>query len=428
MSRRYGRLHFAGAVRGMGMLDSQYKVIFCVAVTALYATAVFSCANPLIQAQEKQKREEFGSSLKRLKWDEREQRAVETKRGDEPPDSETVFRVETALAVFEILALDKKGRTVSGLTKDDLIVTEDGAQQEVANLSPGDGSTVPRSIVLIIDYSGSLQPFIENSVAAARTLVDRLKPNDRMAVVTDDVALLVDFTRDKGKLKKGLDSLRKRANSGRPGRSEQYSALLATLKELLAGVERPIIIFQTDGDELGRLRSAEAPGIPAIPYNQFKEYSIEDIYTAAEKTRTTIYSVIPGVRFAGVPPEEHVERARTLFERLLKPQEDWRGWRRSLTPTFEDYLRSRAQMSLRQQLALAGIAALTGGWAEYLEEPGQAAGIYDRIFAGIDRRYILTYYPTNIKRDGKLRRVEIKARNHPDYIILGKKSYYADSQ
>ena len=77
---------------------------------------------------------------------------------------------------------------------------------------------------------------------------------------------------------------------------------------------------------------------------------------------------------------------------------------------------------------LAGIANLTGGWAEYLEEPGHAAGIYDRIFSGIERRYILTYYPTNTKRDGKLRRVEIKVRNHADYIILGKKSYYAESQ
>ncbi|HEX5085399.1 MAG TPA: VWA domain-containing protein [Blastocatellia bacterium] len=395
---------------------------------ALYTAAVCSCANPSAIAQEKQKREEFGSSLKRLKWDEREQRAVETKEGDQRPDSDTVIRVDTSLAVFEILALDKKGRTVSGLTRDDFIVTEDGAPQEVATLSPADNSTVPRSIVLIMDYSGSLQPFIENSVAAARTLVDRLKPNDRMAVVTDDVALLVDFTRDKGKLRKGLDSLRKKATSGRPGRSEQYSALLATLKELLAGVGRPTIIFQTDGDELGRLRSADSSGVSPMPNSQFKEYSLEDIYSAAEKTRTTIYSVIPGVRFAGVPPEEHIERARKLFERLFRPLQEWGGWRRGLTPTFEDYLRSRAAMSLRQQLALAGIADLTGGWAEYLEEPEQAAGIYDRIFAGIERRYILTYYPTNTKRDGKLRRVEIKARNHPDYVILGKKSYYADGQ
>jgi hypothetical protein len=165
-----------------------------------------------------------------------------------------------------------------------------------------------------------------------------------------------------------------------------------------------------------------------MPRDSSKEYSLEDIYTAAEKTRAPIYAVIPGIRFAGVPPEEHIERARRLFGKLFQLQQELGGWGRHLTPTFENYLRSRAQTALRQQLALAGIANLTGGWAEYLEEPGHAAGIYDRIFSGIERRYILTYYPTNTKRDGKLRRVEIKVRNHPEYTILGKKSYYADSQ
>jgi len=400
--------------------------------TALYVALASSFVSPMPWAQEKQKREEFGSSLKRLKWDEREQRAVETKKSDERSDSETVIRVETSLAVFEILAFDKKGRAVSGLGKGDFIVTEDGAPQEVASLSPGDGSTVPRSIILIIDYSVSQFPFIESSVAAAKALVDRLKPNDRMAIVTDDVALLAPFTRDKFKLKDGLDSLRRRAKSKRFGRSEQYSALLATLKELTGGVERPIIIFQTDGDEFSSLRNAAVSStgaeVRATPGDSSKEYSIEDIYTAAEKSRASIYALIPGVRFAGVPPEEHVERARRLFGKLFQPQQEWGGWGRQLTPTFESYLRSRAQTALRQQLALAGIANLTGGWAEYLEEPGQAAEIYDRIFSGIERRYILTYYPTNTKRDGKLRRVEIKVRNHPEYAILGKKSYYADSQ
>jgi VWFA-related protein len=410
----------------------RYKSILRGGVIALYVALASYFVSLAPRAQEKQKREEFGSSLKRLRWDEREQRTVETKRGDERSDSDTVIRVETSLAVFEILAFDKKGRAVQGLSKGDFIVTEDGAPQEVASLSPGDGSTVPRSVILIIDYSVSQLPFIESSVVAAKALVDRLKPNDRMAIVTDDVALLAPFTRDKLRLKDGLDSLRKRAKSKRFGRSEQYSALLATLKELTAGVERPIIIFQTDGDELSSLRNAAAspPGaeVRATPGDSFKEYSLEDIYTAAEKTRASIYAVIPGVRFAGVPPEEHVERARKLFGKLFQLQQEWGGWGSQLTPTFENYLRSRAQTALRQQLALAGIANLAGGWAEYLEEPGQAAGLYDRIFSGIERRYILTYYPTNTKRDGKLRRVEIKVRNHPEYAILGKKSYYAESQ
>jgi VWFA-related protein len=398
---------------------------------ALCAALASSFVNYSTEAQEKQRREEFGSSLKRLKWDEKRREIVEEKREGDRSDSEMVIRVETALAVFDILVRDKGGRAVLGLSKDDFIVNEDGKPQEVASLSLGDGSTVPRSIVLIIDYSGSQAPFIENSVAAAKTLVDKLKPNDRMAIVTDDVALLAPFTQDKKRLKDGLDSLRKKAKSGRPGRSEQYSALLATLKELVGGAQRPIIIFQTDGDELNRLRNAanmpDGVNMPSTLRDQFKEYSLEDIYTTAEKTRTTVYTVIPGVRFAGVPPEEHLERARVVFNKMFQLRQEWRGWRPE-APGFEDYLRSRARTLLRQQLALAGVAKLTGGWAEFLEEPEQAVGIYDRIFAGIERRYILTYYPTNSKRDGSLRRVEIKVRDHPEYVIVGKKSYYAESQ
>lgn len=381
------------------------------------------------RAQEKSRRQEFGASLKQLKWDEQRQEVVDTERRPDAPEQDNVLRVETALAVFDILVLDAQRQPVPGLKKDDFVIAEDGKPQQPASLLLGDGSSVPRSIVLIMDYSGSLRPFIESSVAAARLLVDKLKRNDRMAIVTDDVSLLVDFTTDKGKLKDGLNSLRKHAKSGRPGRSEQYSALLATLKELVANEERPIIIFQTDGDELGKLRNAAnaPPGVP-LPAQlraQFKEYSLEDISLAAAKTRTTIYSVIPGLRFADASTEEDVERAETLFDKLFHPQEDNRRWRGRRAPGFDSYLRGRAQVLREQQLALANIARLTGGWAEFLEEPQQAAGIYDRIFSGIERRYILTYYPTNTERNGKLRQVEIKIRDHPEYSVWGKRSYYA---
>ena len=83
--------------------------------------------------------------------------------------------------------------------------------------------------MLIIDYSGSQLPYLQNSIKAAKTLVDKLALRDRMALVSDDVELLVDFTQDKGKLKKSLDALRKKAADNRPGRSEQYGALFATL-------------------------------------------------------------------------------------------------------------------------------------------------------------------------------------------------------
>src|SRR5437879_6902870 len=125
--------------------------------------------------------------------------------------------------------------------------------------SLGDNATVPRSIVLIIDYSASQFPFIDTSIAAAKTLVDKIAPIDRMAIVTDDVELLQDFTNDKKILKDKLESLRQRSTNWDPshfsprehfGRSAQYSAHLATLKEIFDEEDqRPVIIFQTDGNE-----------------------------------------------------------------------------------------------------------------------------------------------------------------------------------
>jgi hypothetical protein len=115
---------------------------------------------------------------------------------------------------------------------------------------------VPRSIALIIDYSGSQFPYIENSVEAAKVLIDKLGPRDRLAIITDDIEMLCDFTTNKTELKKKLDILLERSRgkksllglggkNRRLGLSAQYSALMATLKEAFdAEDQRPIIVFK----------------------------------------------------------------------------------------------------------------------------------------------------------------------------------------
>jgi hypothetical protein len=86
-----------------------------------------------------------------------------------------------------------------------------------------------------------------------------------MAIVTDDVEVLVDFTSDKELLKKQLETLKMSALSGSIGASEQYDALLASLSELFGREDvRPIIIFQTDGDQLEALNGSD--GRSADPY------------------------------------------------------------------------------------------------------------------------------------------------------------------
>jgi Mg-chelatase subunit ChlD len=202
-----------------------------------------------------------------------------------------VVRVETDLVVCAVLVVDKEGKIVRGLNREDFIVKEDDKLQEVASLSLGDNKDLPRSIVLVIDYSGSQLPYIRTSIESARMLVDKLNPKDRMAVVTDDVKLLVDFTSDKELLKARLESLKISAQAGRIGASDQYDALLASLNELFSNEDvRPIVIFQTDGDQLESLKGNTGLN----PYSLPRKYGLEDILTATERKRATVYSVLPG--------------------------------------------------------------------------------------------------------------------------------------
>jgi len=439
-------------------------------VAAILLEVALSICSVLGQSSEheKPKLKDFGSSLKRMAWDPEKNAVVEVGNGAREggnANEEDVIRVETSLVVCDVLVLDSRGRPVQGLTRDDLLVSEDGKKQQIADFSLGNDAGVPRSIVLLIDYSGSQFPFIETSIAAAKTLVDKLSPRDRMAIVTDDVELLIDFTQDKKKLKEKLDVLRKRIEPNRGflsrghrrfGRSAQYSALMATLNEAFDSEDqRPIIIFQTDGDEVFNLRNPIV--VPSIPPNlppdlqevararlemeqryhlqNLTAFSLSDIYRAAEKSRVTIYTIIPGLPLTGLSPDELVSRWKAQTERSFL------AWSETYPPKIREQIRARekdrqertpieaqrylADIELKSQSALAGLATLTGGWTEFLSDASEAADIYSRIFADINRRYIIGYYPSNKEHDGKRRKVTIEVRGHPDYAVMGRKSYYA---
>ena len=421
--------------------------------------------------REKPRLKDFGSSLKKLKWDPQKNGTAESNDGNQTrnPNEEDVVRIDTSLVASDLLVVDQQGRTVQGLQASDFAISEDGKPQQVGHFLLGDNTSLPRSIVLIIDYSGSQFPYIKNSVEAAKILVDKLGPLDRMAIVTDDVEMLVDFTNDKGNLKKKLDLLVER-NRGKKGflgfgsrrqfgRSAQYSALMATLKEAFDEEDqRPIIVFQTDGDEAFYLRNPII--VPSVPPNLplelraqvqqlveakkklqqdgLTEFSLDDVYQAVEKSHATIYTVVPGFRLIGLTPDQQLARLKLDDERHLaewlasvgskvrqafQMQEEQRQKRMTI-----ELWRQRVEDNVKVQSALAEVANLSGGVTEFLEEPSQAAAIYSRIFADINQRYIVGYYPTNKEHDGKRRRISFEVKGHPDYVILGRRSYYAPNQ
>lgn len=377
-----------------------------------------SFAQSQSEPQERRRPDDFGSSLKRLKWDPDKGTAVETGKpvGQSRTQSEgDVVRVETNLAVCDVQVRDKSGRIVEGLTQSDFLVSEDGRPQQIEHFSLGNDQRLGRSIVLVIDYSGSQSPYIKGSVAAAKILVDQLGPKDIMAIVTDDVALLVDFTRDKTKLKQALDSLVKKSEARQFGRSSQFSALMATVREMFTEADiRPVVIFQTDGDELFCLKPSNPPllSIPDAYLPSWSttiapaNFSLRDLYQAIEKSRALVYTVIPGIRVTGPAtanePELQMSPASAPATRVRAPLTETRSW---------------------FQLAAAGAAI--GGWTSYMETPKQAPEIYRSILGDLNQRYVIGYYPTNKAHDGSQRQVVVEVRGHPEYSVTGRKSYIA---
>jgi hypothetical protein len=137
---------------------------------SLFTTSLAQTTQPA----KRKKLKNFGSSLKRLKWNPEKNTALESlpRNAAAGSDDEDVIRIDTSLVTCELLVLDQHGKNVAGLTANDFSIAEDGTSQTVGHFLLGDNINVPRTIVLIIDYSGSQLPYLENSVAAAKVLVD----------------------------------------------------------------------------------------------------------------------------------------------------------------------------------------------------------------------------------------------------------------
>src|SRR5436309_3272006 len=79
--------------------------------------------------EQKPKREKFGSSLKRLKWDQTKQAAVDkpekpgNKKPKEHSQADAAIKLKTLLVTFDVLVTDASHtRVIAGLGKDDFVV------------------------------------------------------------------------------------------------------------------------------------------------------------------------------------------------------------------------------------------------------------------------------------------------------------------
>ena len=120
-----------------GRCGTRYRLILLLAVLV---SGLPISISPQAQSPPEQRPtlKEFGSSVKRLKWDPVKQTAVETRSAEEKrlaAASEDVIRIDIELVVCDVLVLDGQGHTITGLTQEDFIVAEDGERQQISHFS-----------------------------------------------------------------------------------------------------------------------------------------------------------------------------------------------------------------------------------------------------------------------------------------------------
>ncbi len=108
-----------------------------------------------------------------------------------------VFRVSTDLVVVDTQVVSKKtGRTIGALKREDFILIEDGARQDIAFFSQNE---LPLSIVFLFDLTDSVRPVLKPLAAGALDALHHLKPEDETAVMVyaASTQVLQDFTTDR---------------------------------------------------------------------------------------------------------------------------------------------------------------------------------------------------------------------------------------
>jgi VWFA-related protein len=336
------------------------------------------------------------------------------------PEADEI-RIDTQLVLSDLLVQDENGVPVEGLTAADFEIREDGVRQDIDLFVYGD-SDVPRSIVLVIDHSFSQRPFIDLSISAAKVLVDSMRPRDRMAIVSDDVELISDFTSDRTLLKDRLDGLRLRCMDGLFGKSRQYSALFAALNELTErNGTRNIIVFQTDGDELVLLPTREHSA-------GHLNFNLNNIVSSAQKKGVTIYSVFTGMmlsRFSKDRREDLVRENLIALASLTRSKNTPAARSKPLRVPGR-LITARSGQLMADEAAVTSVAKRTGGIAQSLVAPEDAGQVYDKILSDIGRRYLIGYYAPERKASGsREREVRITLQNRRGYQVVGGRTYIA---
>src|SRR5205807_870045 len=162
--------------------------------------------------------------------------------GPEEVGEGDVVRVDTTLVTVPVSVLDRQGRFVPNLRREDFSVLENGVEQPIAYFEPAEK---PFTVALLLDTSASTHFHLSEIKEAAIPSAKQLRPKDRVLIVSfnDKVLPLTEATNDVNLIETVIEENPNTGNSTR-----LYDAVDLTVKERLNKIKgRKAIVLFTDG-------------------------------------------------------------------------------------------------------------------------------------------------------------------------------------
>jgi Ca-activated chloride channel homolog len=286
------------------------------------------------------------------------------------PATAQVPRTPTFGAGIEIINLnlsvtDGRNRYITDLDQKDFAIFEDGIRQELSLFTH---ENLPISMSILIDTSASMQEKLPQARAAGSRFIKTLRPQDAAQIVqfNDRSTVLQDFTNDHALLDAALNK------TDAAGPTALYNSLYVALKDLskqkTSELRRRAVIVLSDGEDTASL------------------VTDEQVMELARQSEIAIYPV-------SLRPSRSQDRGRMAFSQA--------------------------------EHILTSLARETGGQVFFPQSLSELESVYDRIAEELRTQYSLGYVSSNVRRDGKWRRIVVRTPERPSLQVRHKLGYYA---
>src|SRR5215203_4500588 len=334
-----------------------------------------------------------GANYPNNRQPEKQQEQVPT--GPEEVDAGDVIRVNTTLVALPVSVMDRDGRYVPNLQKEEFRIWEDGVEQEVAFFQSVDK---PFSVVLMLDTSPSTQFRLDEIQDAAISFVNQLRPDDKVMVVSfnDDIKILSEFTTDRPKLHKAIN--RSKTDDG----TRLYDAVDMVINQQLSRISgRKAIVLFTDGVDTTSRRADYQTNIMDAQELDALVYPVQ--YDTSSDMNSGNYPV-------GSPVDVFGQILGGIFGGGRRGGMRRGGGRRA----GNDY-------ELANQYLLE-LANSTGGREYKADSVQNMSYAFANVAEELRRQYSVGYYPKRPPQAGQRRQIKVRARQ-PNLAVRARDSY-----